>query len=88
MRINLRIAYFLHFFILRKKKCENWYFRSISYPSYRFHSFSLASLGTHVSLFLLPALFVTLPRFSPFFRKREWDKLVNLYANGFGLEGR
>lgn len=32
----LRIAYFSHFSILRKKKCENWYFRSISYPTIAF----------------------------------------------------
>lgn len=33
-------------------------------------------------------LSLSLPRIPPifFFCKREWDKLVNLYANGFDLE--
>lgn len=30
MRVNSRIAYFSHFFCAAQKKCENWYFRSIS----------------------------------------------------------
>lgn len=50
-------------------------------------SFSLVSLGTH-SVPLSSSLFLRrYPAFLLLFfsYKREWDKLVNLYANGFNL---
>lgn len=86
--INLRIACFSHFSILRKKrKVKTGIFVRFRIPLSL--SFSLALLGTHVSrLPSLPhSLFVAPACFSPFFCKREWDKLVNLYANGFDLTG-
>lgn len=82
---DLKIAYFSHLSVLRKKKCENWYFRSISYPPIAFilshwyrsiHTFLFFFFSLSSSLSCTPLLF---------FCKREWDKLVNLYANGFSL---
>lgn len=93
MRINLRIAYFSHFSILRKKNVKTGIFvprfriplRIAFVPSRWHRSVHNTHTWTCVSPFLFPALSVAPARSSPFFRKREWDKLVNLYANGFGL---
>lgn len=72
------------FFRTAQKKKWKLVFSFDFVSPYRSHSSSLAPLDTYIFLFL--PLSSSLPRVSfLFFCKREWDKLVNLYANGFNL---
>lgn len=71
MRISSRI-YFSHFSILRKKKnMKTGIFVRFRIPLSLSFFLAGTALGTHVSLFLLPSLFVTPARFSPFFSTKE-----------------